>query len=365
MIANNGKALVVDDNDVNTIVLAKMLELFDLHVDRAESGFQAMDMLKKTEYDIIFLDHVMPEMNGLMTTKAIRKTKLSKKTVIIALSSGITDELRSQYRRMGANDIHSKPLGREELSDILKHWCPHLSRSEAVPVGYRELGYEASIVKALVSEMSELDYGVGLRYAVGDPKNYIYILKVSLKDIRNCLNLVQKGFWDIQPGEILHGSHNMKSVFANIGALELADLARDMEQLVLKQEVTDLKDHYHYLTTRISEFSYKLEKTIEKYDRICRELLPAQMPSHLMTRAEYEQSLMNAIYYIKRFDYAAILQELEHMLKKGHPEYLMELELAMVDIKGFQYENTLLRLLSIKKEMERKTISVKPDCSDQ
>ena len=169
----------------------------------------------------------------------------------------------------------------------------------------------------------------------------------------------------MQPGEMLHGLHNIKSVFANIGALELADLARDMEQLILKQGITNLKDHFHYFTTRISEFSYKLEKTLEKYDRLCREHLPAQMLSHLMTREEYEQSLMNAIYYIKRFDYAAILQELELMLKRGHPEYRMELELAMADIKGFQYENTLLRLLSIKKEMERMAISVKPDCSDQ
>ncbi len=364
MIANIGKALVVDDNDVNTIVLAKMLELFDLHVDRAESGIQALDLLKKTEYDIIFLDHVMPVQNGLMTTKAIRRSKLNKKTVIIALSSGITDELRSQYHRIGANDIYSKPLSREDLSDILKQWCPHISLSVTVSLDYRELGNEASIVKALVSEISELNYKVGLRYAVGDPKNYVYILKVSLKDIGNCLNLVQKGFRDVQPGEILHGSHNMKSVLANIGALELADLARDMEQLVLKQEAAKLKDYYHYFITRITEFSSKLEKTIEKYDRICKELLPKEMPSHLMTREEYEQSLMNAIYYIKRFDYTAILQELELLLKRGYPEYLTQLELAIADIKGFQYENTLLRLLNIKKEMKQKAISMKPDYSD-
>ncbi len=362
MKENLVEALVVDDNEVNTIVLANMLELFDINVDQACSGSQAIDMVVNKEYDIIFLDHVMPEMDGVQTTKTIRGLDLHNDCIIIALTSSISDEIRNQYRINGADDVYAKPLGLMELAAILKQWWPQLSIKEFTGEEKVILSSgEDSIIKALVFDINEINYNVGLRYAIGDPKNYINILKVSLKDIRTCKNHIMDGFKNNQSNMIRIGVHNLKSVFANIGAMELADLARDLEQIVLKQDIHTLDYYYHYFTRRIENFYAKLEATIEKYDKICKELLQEESPSLPMTKEEYEQSLENAIYYIKRFDYAAILQELELLIKRGLPEYDGALKQALTDIKDFQYENTLLRLAGIKKEMQHNIISKKTD----
>ena len=90
-------------------------------------------------------------------------------------------------------------------------------------------------------------------------------------------------------------------------------------------------------------------------------MVSSETPILLMSQDEYEQSILSTIYYIKRFDYSAILSELDLLIKRGKPEYKKELELALAEMKEYQYEHTLLRLTNIKKEMDRSTISVKPD----
>jgi CheY-like chemotaxis protein len=339
-----------------------MLELFDISVDQANSGEQALELVKEKEYDIIFLDHVMPKQDGVQTTRAIRELEAHNKNIIVALTSSITDEIRKQYLLSGANEVYSKPLGLMELAKIIKQWCPQLSVQEVSVLEKTMSDQEDdSLIKALVYEIKDINYCVGLRYAVGDTKNYVNILKVSLKDIGTCLKLIQQGFESKQLNDMRIGVHNMKSVFANIGAMELSDLARELEQMVLKLEITALDFCYHYFIKRVTVLYEKLEAAMINYDKICKELHLEELPSLPMTREEYEQSLTNAIYYIKRFDYAAILEELEILIKRGWPEYLTELELAMAEIKDFQYESTLLRLAGIKKEMDQCVISAEKD----
>ena len=351
-------ALVVDDNEVNTLVLTHMLELFDIEVDQANSGMKALEMVYAKEYDVIFIDHVMPGKDGIQTTKAIREYSFHNKQIIIALTSSITDTIRKQYQQVGANEVCSKPMGLIELSAILKQWCPRLLIQEITGaeqvVDKQE---EASLIKRLLSEISEINYEVGLRYAMGDPINYINILKVSLKDIKTCSNLIFRGYANNQPKDMQIGAHNMKSVFANIGAMELVDIAREFEQTVLKTEIVTLKLSEHPFVKDVENIYDKLKTVIEQYDTINKELLHEELPNHPLTIEEYEQSLEKVIYYIKRFDYAAILELLELLIRQGLPECKTVMEHALAHIKDFQYEEALLLLTDIKKEMDRRAIS--------
>jgi CheY-like chemotaxis protein len=353
-------ALVVDDNEINTMVLSNMLELFDINVDQADSGMKALELVNDKKYDIIFLDHVMPKLDGVQTTRAIREMVMQYRQVIIALTSSITEEIIQKYQLAGADGVYSKPLGLTELTAILKQWCPQMSDRE-ITVQERTIYRkdEASLIKSLIQEISEINYEVGLRYAVGDPLNYINILKVSLKDIKTCINMVLLGEENNQPKNIRIGVHNMKSVFANIGATELVEIAKDLECTVLKEVELVFYDGDYY--KRITNFYEKLENVVEMYDRISRELTEEELPNLSMTREENEQSLTKVIYYIKRFDYAAILDELELLIKRGHPEFKDVLEQALADIKDFKYESALFLMKDIKKEMDHCAISTDTD----
>ncbi len=352
------RALVIDDNEVNAIILANMLELFGICVDQAESGMQAVQLIKDKEYGIIFVDHVMPGMNGVQTTKAIRGLPgCHAKTVIVALTSSITEEICGLYRQAGADEVCVKPLGLSELDDILKNRCPWLSLRE-MPGTNKNLASEgeAILIKSIIESISEIDYETGLHYAVGNPRHYADILKVSLKDIRACQALISQSYEKQQKKNLRIGIHNMKSVFANIGATELADLSSGMEQVVEKHEIDSLEIYFHHFVKRIGDFFEKLERAMEEYDCAVKANLPQVADGPALEKEEYEQRIANAIYYIRRFDYSAILEELEQLIRRGWPEHRQELELAMAEIKEYQYESSLYRLLGIKKEMEALSI---------
>jgi CheY-like chemotaxis protein len=302
----------------------------------------------------------MPKLDGVQTTRCIREVFMQYRQVIIALTSSITEEINCQYQLAGADGVYSKPLGLTELTAILKQWCPQMSDRENS--GQKRTIYhkgEASLIKSLIQEISEINYEVGLRYALGDPINYINILKVSLKDIKTCINMVFHGDENKLPKDMHIGVHNMKSVFANIGAMDLVEISKELECTVLKEVEIDCYEGDYY--KRIMSFYEKLETVMEMYDRLSGESTEEELSHLSMTREENEQSMTKVIYYIKRFDYAAILDELELLIKRGHPEFRDVLEQALTDIKDFKYESALLLLKDIKKEMDQNVISKNAD----
>lgn len=355
-------ALVIDDNEVNTIVLANMLKLFDIRVDQANSGAQAVDLVKEKDYDIIFVDHIMPQMDGVQTTGVIRSLSRQTKEIIVALTSSISEEIRRLYQVSGANEVYQKPLGLLELAYILKQWCPQISEKDLSHIGSLTVNQsDDTLIYAMTQEIGDIDYNIGIRYALGDPKHYVNILKVSQRDIRTCLDLVVLGNNTMQRSDMRIGVHNMKSVFANIGATGLSEAAKSYELFLLEADPSSVDDNFTYFINRVSEFYDKLNYTLTRYDDIMSTVHDNEAPILMMTQDEYEQSILSTIYYIKRFDYSAILSELKLLIKRGKPEYKNELELALAEMKEYQYEQTLQRLTNIKKEMDTSTISVKTD----
>ncbi len=123
--APDAKILVVDDNKVNLRVAQKMLEMFETKVDRAYSGKEAMELISNNKYDLIFMDHMMPELDGVDTTRLIRRFHPEMSDVpIIALTANAVDEVRALFLSEGMNDFIAKPIELNILSDKLKTWLP-------------------------------------------------------------------------------------------------------------------------------------------------------------------------------------------------------------------------------------------------
>ena len=120
------RCLVVDDNDINLIIAANLLEDHKAQVDTANSGQAALEMVEKNTYDIIFMDHMMPEMDGVEATERIRKLPIAAcQTVpIIALTANAVTEARTAFLKCGMNDFLAKPLELQELERVLKAWLP-------------------------------------------------------------------------------------------------------------------------------------------------------------------------------------------------------------------------------------------------
>ncbi len=124
MTTKDVRVLVVDDNSINLIIAQSVLEEYGISVDTAISGADAINMVQDYNYDIVFMDHMMPEMDGVETTIRIRNLGDDKFTIlpIVALTANAVGDVRTMFLESGMNDFLSKPLVIKELERVMRRW---------------------------------------------------------------------------------------------------------------------------------------------------------------------------------------------------------------------------------------------------
>ena len=123
--AAEANVLVVDDNEINLIVAAELLKQYDIQVDTAQSGAEALRMMDEKRYDLIFMDHMMPEMDGIETTEQIRTYNDWRSEVpVVALTANAISGMKELFLSSGMTDFVSKPIELDTLNRILKTWLP-------------------------------------------------------------------------------------------------------------------------------------------------------------------------------------------------------------------------------------------------
>ena len=124
------RVLVVDDIPINVKVAMAMLRVYGFKIDQATSGPEAVELCKKNTYDMIFMDHMMPEMDGIEATKIIRSEckDTSGQAIIIALTAKAIQGAKEEYLANGFDDFLSKPFKRHRLHEMLEKWIPEERR---------------------------------------------------------------------------------------------------------------------------------------------------------------------------------------------------------------------------------------------
>jgi CheY-like chemotaxis protein len=117
--------LIIDDNKINITIIKSFLKRFKMSIDEGSSGRECIEMLKEKKYDIVFLDHMMPEMDGIETIRQHREDiySINKNTPIIALTANSSVGAREEYMREGFADYLAKPIEAEKLDRIIEQNC--------------------------------------------------------------------------------------------------------------------------------------------------------------------------------------------------------------------------------------------------
>jgi len=125
-VAPDGNVLIVDDNEMNLFVAEKLLKKTKLQITCCNSGEKALELVCKKHFDIILLDHMMPEMDGIETLKRINalENSLCKDTPTIALTANAILGVREMYLAEGFDDYLSKPIVAEKLEELLRKYLP-------------------------------------------------------------------------------------------------------------------------------------------------------------------------------------------------------------------------------------------------
>lgn len=112
------KILIVDDNKINIKLASRLLESYHFEIDEALSGNECLEKVKQSKYDLIFLDHMMPEMDGIATMKLLKESGYNIPPVI-ALTANSYSGLKEKYLEVGFSDYLSKPINFKELNKLI------------------------------------------------------------------------------------------------------------------------------------------------------------------------------------------------------------------------------------------------------
>ncbi len=138
--APEARILVVDDTEMNLIVVQSLLEKTQMQIDTCFSGMECLEAIKDTHYDIVFLDHMMPEMDGIETLKRAKELKGSKckKTPFVALTANAVSGVREMFLANGFDDYISKPVDGKTLESVVQKFLP---ADKVLPVTKEEMDF--------------------------------------------------------------------------------------------------------------------------------------------------------------------------------------------------------------------------------
>ena len=268
-IAEDCRVLVVDDNPVNRKIARIFLQSYGLAIDEAESGMVAVELVRGTQYDIIFMDHMMPEMDGIEAAQIIRGEcgENGSRAVIIALTANAMEGVRETFLQSGFQDFITKPLDRRSLHEALLRWIPAEKRT-AGKVWLNILGDDEDRrrdFESIVIEGIDTDEVVG--HSTGSVADYFELLDLYCLDGERKLTVLRT-LWEQRDYENYRIEvHGLKSASANVGAMSVSANASEQERAVnrgdtgfVDKHVQQLLDEYEAQIAYISEFLEKNRK---------------------------------------------------------------------------------------------------------
>ena len=230
--APDAKILVVDDNAINITVATGLLEPLQMNVDSATSGRDALGKIQKEHYDLIFMDHMMPEMDGVECTTIIRqKYPDYANTPIIALTANAVGNAKDMFLRSGMNDFVAKPIELRTIIAKIRQWLPpkKIQRNS----GIASSKFMDDDIKR--PTIGDLDTKKAIKL-VGNEKLFWTILKEYYRVIGNRAMSIKQAEtnedWLTYTIEV----HALKSSSKQIGAMALSEKAARLEKAGNEQD---------------------------------------------------------------------------------------------------------------------------------
>jgi CheY-like chemotaxis protein len=262
-IAPNIRILVVDDIGTNLKVAEGLMLPYKMKVDSCLSGADAIEAVKEIRYDLMFMDHMMPEMDGIEATKIIRG--LGYNLPIIALTANAVSGVKEMFLANGFNDFLSKPIDTVKLNTVLARWIPKEKRSK--PSDEEKFMNEDDLIAADI-KIEGVDVKKGIKMTGGTRELYMQTLAVFHKDGFNKIEEMKRSLEAKDYHLYATYAHAMKSASASIGAGGLSEAAKVLEVAGKQKDIAFIgvnnAKFLDNLDTLLSDIGKALEKNRDK-----------------------------------------------------------------------------------------------------
>jgi signal transduction histidine kinase/CheY-like chemotaxis protein len=231
------RVLIVDDISSNLRVAQELMSPYKMEVHTCLSGADAVERIKQERYDLVFMDHMMPGMDGLEAAAAIRaweeETRINPasgessggRLPIVALTANTISGQREMFLENGMDDFLAKPIELPQLSTLLERWIPETKKIRTSP---RAVPAEAGEKQPL--RIDGLDTAMGLASVNGAETVYLDILTAFCRDLEGMIGRIREAREMGSDELFAQAMHALKGAARGVGALNLGDLAEELEK---------------------------------------------------------------------------------------------------------------------------------------
>jgi PAS domain S-box-containing protein len=287
--------LLVEDNLINQEVATQMLENVGMQVSTAENGKTAVEMSRRTDFDLILMDVQMPIMDGLHATEQIRNMPNRKTVPILAMTANAFDTDRDECLKAGMNDHVAKPVEPDKLYQSLVKWLPEReflypeSADVSPSSGKTAMLSDSRDDLAALKAIDGLDVDAALNRMTGNIALYIRLLNQFLKLHRHGADKLTHHLTAGDFDAIGHVTHALKGLAGTLGAVRLEQAALESEKSVRQHKsATEIEQRLKPTITALTDLLKALD-TVFAQKNEPRETMPvdrSQAPG-VMEQLEY------------------------------------------------------------------------------
>lgn len=315
------RVLVVDDNHVNLKVAGNSLRYYGLTVDTAVSGKNAIALCRENYYDIVFLDHMMPEMDGVKTMKHIRKLAPNYapggESKIIVLTANAVSGARNLLMDEGFDEYLGKPINFKQLERLFVRFLPpecisyetkNTAADTAVPA------FSDEDMHYLQETLTDVDIKQGMENCGGQLKDYLSVLEIAWRYGSKQLAELKQLYQNRNIENYTIKVHSLKSMAKNLGANAISEMARLQEEAGKEGNWSYIEDHTEKLQTLQHGLLEKIEDVLQHFGQLQPK---AEQPKEELPEEQVRLILVNILNCVNNFDFTKVFDILDEM-KKQH-----------------------------------------------
>ena len=260
----SARLLIVDDMNSNLKVAKALLLPYKTTVDTCLSGVHAIELVKQQSYDIVFVDHMMPEMDGIETVAHIRAWEKENKRgqlPIVALTANAVAGINEMFLENGFNDFIAKPIDISKLNEILNRWIPQEKRGQEINKAERPQDNSHHLI------IPGVDTAKGITRTGGSMENYIAVLALFRTDTEERLQHLQTVPGEDRLRAFATHVHSLKSAIAIIGCDTVSAKAAELETAARAADFASIEKNLSGFTAELAELIENIKKSVTMYNK--------------------------------------------------------------------------------------------------
>ena len=264
--APDAHVLVVDDDPVNLKVASGLMKTYEVKTDVAGSGAEALKMIDSELYDIIFLDHMMPDMDGIETFRRLRKKNgfYFKEVPVIALTANTIFGAREMFLEEGFQDFLPKPIEVSALKRVLKTYIPDekiIMENDITEASMADtpIVTDDTQQEDVLQADDFIDYKQGMIYC-GSQENLMEVLQLHYEEGNENWHKIKKAYDDEDWKNYVIFVHGLKSSMKSVGINKLSGMAELLEMAGKEENIDYINKNNEALLSEYSRVIDGLEE---------------------------------------------------------------------------------------------------------